>query len=269
MRAHLLQYEIAWEDKAANHETVRRLISAASPRENELVILPEMFDTGFSLNVETTSDEDETSTRFLADMARSQRIYLMGGLTKTGPDQRGRNRALVFNPAGDQIACYDKIHPFSFGREPERFTGGDQVVFFDWTDGAETLRVGLAICYDLRFPELFRAGLALGAEVFALGANWPAPRTEHWRTLLRARAIENEAFVLGVNRCGADPHLAYDGASAAIDPQGEPIAEAGDAERTLSVELDIAALRHWRERFPAWRDGKPGLLPHIGRNGRF
>src|SRR5690606_9236143 len=111
-----------------------------------------------------------------------------------------------------------------------------------------------AVCYDLRFPELFRLGLKAGAEVFALGSNWPAPRESHRRILSIARAIENQALVLSVNRVGSDPALTYAGGTLAVGPKGDILGELGDTEDVLTVSLDLVALREWRNTFPAWRD---------------
>ncbi len=259
MRAHLFQYDIAWEDPERNHSLVESLVADADVRPGDFLLLPEMFDTGFSLNIERTFDRDGSSRGFLARLAQSTGCWVQASLTIVGDDERGRNRALVFAPAGSQVAQYDKIHPFTFGREGERFTGGHDVTTFRWGDEDRGLIVCPAICYDLRFPELFREGLSQGAEVIAIGANWPSARHEHWRLLLRARAIENQSYVLAVNRCGSDPHLSYLGGSAAIDPMGETIAEAGDESCVLSVEVDPKAVREWREQFPAWRDRSPAL----------
>lgn len=269
MRAHLAQCDIAWEDPSANYAKARALLERVEIRRGDLILLPEMFDTGFSLNVETTADRDGASARFLAELARTRRAYVVASLTAIGPDGGGRNRALCFDPAGAEVARYDKVHPFSFGREPERFSGGDRVAVFDWRADDDSLRTAPFVCYDLRFPELFRAGLALGAECFALGANWPAERAAHWRALAIARAIENQAFVLAVNRTGHDPHARYAGGSIAVDPRGVVLAEAGEEEAVLRVEIDRASLDNWRSTFPAWRDGRLGLLPRLDAQGRF
>lgn len=249
MRAHLVQFDIRWEDKPANFARVREMLAGISVASNDLILLPEMFDTGFSLNVERTAD-DSTLT-FLQDLARTRAAYVQGGRTvHDSVKGRATNRAPVIAPTGEVIFEYAKIHPFSFGREAERFDGGDAVLVYQW----EGTCVCPAICYDLRFPELFRIGLMRGAEVFTLGANWPDARQSHWRTLLLARAIENEAIVLGVNRTGRDPHLNYVGGSIAVGPKGEVLGELGEEEAVLSVELDIDSVRSWRARFPAWRD---------------
>lgn len=257
----LVQSDIVWEDKPANHAAVRRLLDIAdpAPAAGDLIVLPEMFDTGFSFRLDVTARDPERTTGFLSELARSSGCWVLGGAShRDGPGGRGRNRAHVFGPGGEPAASYDKIHPFSFGREAEFFDGGTEPATFEWRPGdgagADSAVVGLATCYDLRFPELFRRLVEMGAEGFAVIANWPAARAGHWRTLLRARAIENQAFVIGVNRTGADPHLAYSGDSAAIDAMGETIVDAGSSAGVVRAELDFSVGRAWRERFPAVRD---------------
>lgn len=260
MRAHLVQLDSVWEDRLANHARVRELLSAHAGeiQPGDLAVLPEMFDTGFSFNLEVTADSDGRTLAFLQTLARELQITLHGSRTVIGPDGRGRNRASVIGPDGAVRCEYDKIHPFSFGRECERFTGGDAVTTYSWqssTPGREgSIVVCPAICYDLRFPELFRMGLRQGAEMFVIGANWPLPRKTHREVLSIARAIENQAYVLAVNRAGRDPFLEYAGGSMAIDPKGEVIARMDEREGVLSVEIDPARVRSWREQFPATRD---------------
>lgn len=255
VRCHLVQLDIAWEDKGANHERVRTMLESAPVSPGDLVVLPEMFDTGFSLNVETTGADPQRSIDFLTTLAGELDATVIGGITAVGPDGRGRNRAIIADHRG-VAAQYDKIHPFSFGREPERFSGGGEVVVFAWGD----LTVCPVICYDLRFPELFRAGLAKGAEMYVVIANWPRERAAHWRTLLAARAIENQAWVVGVNRAGNDPHLSYAGGSMVLGVGGEITTQAGEEPGVLSAEIDRGAMEAWRGRFPAWRDGKLGIF---------
>lgn len=270
MRAHLIQMNIAWEDKQANYDKVERLLSRANPAPGDLVLLPEMFDTGFSFNLETTADKDGGTLRYLTQLAEDLGVYVQGARTVHACHcTHAQNRATVVGPTGELLADYAKIHPFSFGREPERFEGGREVLVYDWKDAARetdhrsagSLRICPAICYDLRFPELFRLGLFRGAEAFAIGANWPEARQHHWRALLIARAIENQAFVLGVNRTGNDPTLAYAGGSMAVGPRGDILGELSSEEAVLSVEIDPAQVRAWRDKFPAWRDIK--LMPRV------
>jgi len=253
VNAHLLQLDLAWEDPAENQRRADLALERAEVQPGDLVALPEMYATGFSLNVETTADDDGRSAAYLSELADRLDATVVGGITARG-NEKARNRLLVFGPDGAELARYDKIHPFSFGREHERFEGGDAVTTFGWNG----LTVCPAVCYDLRFPELFRAGLDAGAEAYVVIANWPKARRAHWRALSIARAIENQAFVLGVNRAGDDPHLSYDGGSLAIGPEGEILAELGPEPGVLSVPVEPDGLRSWRERFPAWRDRRLG-----------
>lgn len=260
MRAHLIQLDIAWEDKECNYRKVEQLVTRANPDEGDLVVLPEMFDTGFSLNVEATADKDGATLKFLIQLAGDLGVFLQGARTVHAcHSELAENHAVVIAPSGEPILEYAKIHPFSFGRESERFQGGREVVTYRVGSGDGATLVCPAVCYDLRFPELFRLGLLKGAEVFAIGANWPQTRQHHWRALLVARAIENQAFVLGVNRTGSDPNLTYVGGTIALGPKGDVLGELGAEEAVLSVEIERREAQSWREKFPAWRDVK--LIP--------
>ncbi len=258
MRVHLVQYSLLWEEPDANFARVREMVGSAGVAGGDLVVLPEMFDTGFSFNLARTSDARGEALAFLGDLARELRATVHGGRTIVNDAGKGLNLASVHGPEGP-LCEYAKIHPFSFGRESEFFVGGTGVAVYDWRSRAGTLRVCPAVCYDLRFPELFRVGLTRGAEAFSIGANWPASRAHHWRALAVARAIENQAFVFAVNRTGNDPHLAYAGGSIVVGPKGDVLGELKDEERVLSVEIRAADVADWRETFPAWRDGRVGL----------
>jgi predicted amidohydrolase len=260
MQAHLVQMDIAWENIPANHEKVRRLLEAVTTHPGDLVVLPEMFDTGFSFNLDRTADRRGDTLAFLQDLARRRQLTVHGARTVIGPDGRGLNRATAIGPRGQILAEYDKIHPFCLGSpsEAERFTAGSRVITYPWTptDGGPTASVCPAICYDLRFPELFRTGMLAGAEVFAVGSNWPVTREFHRRTLSIARAIENQAFVLSVNRVGRDPSLEYGGGSLAVSPRGEVLGELASDEGVLSVPIDLDDLRRWRAVFPVLKDAR-------------
>ena len=261
MRAHLIQYDIVWEDKAANHEKVRTLVGGAGVEPGGLIVLPEMFDTGFSMCTERTASDPESSLDFLRALALEHGGAVVASIAirrEQGGADDGvcLNRAFVVGSDGVVIGHTDKVHPFSFGRESERFVGGDEVRVFRVGEQVDAIALCPIVCYDLRFPECFRAGVDRGAEVFAVIANWPAARAAHWRALCIARAIENQAYVLGLNRCGSDPKLDYPGSSLVVGPMGEIVAEAEEREAVLSVELATDALHSWRERFPALEDRK-------------
>jgi predicted amidohydrolase len=248
------QWDIVWEDKRANFEKVQRLLAAAAPPAGALVVLPELFATGFSMNVagmaETPGGETE---QFLGRTAKALGVYLVGGVALATANSSGRNEAVCFSPHGRVLARYAKMHPFTYGGESQHYEAGDRPVLFPWHD----CRVAPFICYDLRFPEGFRAAVAEGAELFVVLANWPSARAYHWMTLLQARAIENQAYVLGVNRCGRDPKHAYDGHSMMVDPQGQIVARAGTEEQVIGAELDLRSLRGYRRQFPALADMRP------------
>ena len=142
------------------------------------------------------------------------------------------------------------MQPFSFAREAESYPAGDTHRIFEW----QGVKISPFLCYDLRFPERFRAAVKDGAELLTVIACWPAVRSEHWVRLLQARAIENLAAVVGVNRCGQEPNLEFDGRSSAFDHMGVQIFEADARQQVMTCELDIGAARQWREKFPALRD---------------
>lgn len=253
-----VQMDIVWEDKAANHAKLAALLAAdPSPAAGSLIVLPEMWATGFSMNVaaisETPTRETET---VMASLAEQYGIGLLGGVVTTGPDGLGRNAAVLFGPDGQELSRYTKLHPFSYGDETRHYGRGSEVKLFEW----QGLAVAPFICYDLRFPEVFRHAARRGAEVFCVIANWPQAREDHWLTLLKARAIENQAYVVGINRCGQDPKLAYSGRSVVYGPRGEVLAEAGTKEGILSAPLDLDALRVYRREFPALGDRHPDYL---------
>ncbi len=249
-----VQLDTAWEDKEANHAKLAALLAADPPAPGTLVVLPEMWATGFSMNVaevaETSAAETET---FLSMLAEQYQIGLLGGVVTTGADGLGRNEAVLFGTDGEEAARYTKMHPFSFGQETQHYVRGSAITVFEW----QGFSVAPFICYDLRFPEVFRHAARLGAEVFCVIANWPEARVDHWMTLLKARAIENQAYVVGINRCGDDPNLHYPGRSLVFGPRGEVLADGGTGEGMLSARLDRETLRAYRRDFPALDDIHP------------
>jgi omega-amidase len=249
-----LQFDIAWEDKPANFATVRRLLAQAAPHKASLVVLPEMFATGFSMNVAQVAEAYGGETeQFLGSLAKEFGIYVVAGASMHGRDCRARNKAVVFSPDGQLLAFYAKMRPFTPGGESEHYVAGERPVTFRWTEAT----VSPFVCYDLRFPELFReAAAAHRPELFVVIASWPEKRIHHWVALLQARAIENQAYVIGVNRIGTDPFYSYSGRSIIVDPQGTIVADAGGAEVVISAELDLPNLRKYREGLPFLADMK-------------
>ena len=245
-----VQLDIAWEDKEENFRRVRSLMADAPSPAGSLVVLPEMFATGFSMNSAEIAEEAGGPTEgFLSALSAEYRCWVLGGLVSRHGD-RGLNDALLFGPEGGPLARYSKRHPFSYAGETDHYAAGDDLVLAE-VDGFSLCPL---VCYDLRFPEDFRTGVRRGATLFIVVANWPASRERHWRVLLEARAVENQAYVVGVNRCGADPNVAYAGGSVVFDPRGGLVAEAADQACLLTAELDPGLLADYRAGFPALRD---------------
>jgi len=257
MKIFCCQLDIAWENKTANFARVQKLLSSANAPSGSLVVLPEMFATGFSMEVsaiaEPASDSSLTAA-FLSRAAQEFGIYLMGGVVCGTTDGRGRNQAVVFSPQGKEIARYSKCQPFSLGGESQHYEAGKEIVIFNW----QGFTVAPFVCYDLRFPELFRAAVRRDAQLFAVIANWPVKRIHHWTALLQARAIENQAYVVGVNRTGTDPKYNYNGRSLIVNPHGEILADAGVGEGVISAEADLEIVKAWRAEFPALQDMRTG-----------
>jgi len=251
MKIACCQFDIAWEQKQTNHDRVGSLLREAALPAGSLVLLPEMFATGFSMNVAGVNDSGEHATQdFLAVLSRELKLHILAGIVSVAPNGTGYNEAIAVDPDGRRIARYQKLHPFSFGEEHKHYTPGKTVVTFAWNGFC----VCPLICYDLRFPEPYRVAVKRGADCFAVIANWPAAREHHWVTLLQARAIENQGYVAAVNRCGSDPKTQYSGRSLIIDPRGNILADAGNRPGVISAEVDHAALLRYRSEFPVLSD---------------
>ena len=256
MRILALQYDIVWEDKAANHAVIVDQLESVPATGEELIVLPEMFDTGFSLEVERTA-EDETgpSHQFLAELARQRGAHLLAGITVRTNAGRVENQAVAFDPEGSVLARYAKIHPFTPGGETGPISPGDEIVTFPVGDFV----VAPFICYDLRFPEIYRIATGRGAHLLVTIANWPQVRKEHWPILLAARAIENQAFVFGLNRCGQDPNHTYAGESILYDPLGKPLGLADAGQNVMAGEINVKQVLALRRDFPTQSDTRPHL----------
>lgn len=255
-----VQHDIAWEDPAANFARLVPRIAAAADAGARLVVLTEMYSTGFSMHTERTAEPvDGPSARFLVEQAAQHRVWVCASLPEQ-PTGRTRpyNQLVVASPQGD-VARYAKIHPFSYGREDEHFASGDDLLTVD----VEGVRCSFFVCYDLRFATEFWS-LAADTDCYVVVANWPAVRRDHWRVLLRARAVENQAYVVGVNRVGragrrADEggRLEYGGDSMIVDPFGHVLADAGGGETTICADVDPARVAEVRAEYPFLQDRRP------------
>lgn len=247
MRCVLLQADPVWQDLAASRERLATMLAMAGPVDGAVVITPELAESGFTMHPDRCCDD--ASAAFAASLCRRHGCHLQHGFVERGA--RGfRNVVALFGPDGTELGRYAKNHLFSPAGEPRAYHAGDSMSLVR----ADRFLVTPLICYDLRFPELWRLAAVAGAEVFTLSACWPQVRQAHWRALAIARAIENQAFVLACNRVGHEPNATYAGGSLVVAPDGEVLAEAENHAGPLVAELDPERLRAWRERFPALRD---------------
>jgi predicted amidohydrolase len=249
MKVAAIQHDIVFEDAGATMAHVTPKIAEAAAAHARVIVLTEMFATGFSMCPERIAeDEGGPSEQFLVDQAREHDAWLIASIAQRGTDGRYRNNAIVAGPDG-AVSRYSKIHPFSYAHEHEHYAAGAEHLTVD-IDG---LRVTVFICYDLRFADEFWER-APGTDVYVVPANWPEARRNHWRTLLRARAIENQAFVVGVNRVGAAQQVAHVGDSAIIDPLGRTLAEASIGETVLVADISAETVATVRTNFPFLAD---------------
>jgi len=256
VRVALVQMDIALGRPAENRVRAAELVRQASV-DSDLVVLPEMWTTGYVLSdlFGNLADRDGKPTgALLADLARECGIYLAGS---RAVERAGKvfNLATVHGPDGRLLAEYAKVHLVPMMEEPLYLTAGDRLSMAE-LDG---VRCGLAICYDLRFGEMFRTMALGGAQVMIIPAEWPAVRTHHWRTLLQARAIENQCFVLGCNRVGSDGKNDFSGHSMVVDPWGNVLVEGDEDESILRATIDLAQVAEVRTRVPVFKDRRPDL----------
>lgn len=210
----------------------------------DIIALPELWTTGYRLKEE----KPHTDVKVFSEFARSMKAYLVAGSIYFRQGERLFNRSFVFDPEGNLIGEYTKIHLFR--SLDEVFTAGDIIEAIPTEFG----KIGVIICYDIRFPELARRLMLRGAEILFVPAHWPHARIEHWNALLKARAIENQMYVVGINRYGREGDILFGGNSGVYSPKGESIGGVGSGEGYLLVELDLEELRKYRKEFPVLED---------------
>jgi predicted amidohydrolase len=254
MKVAAIQHEICWEDAELTRKRVEPLIARAADAQAKLIVLTEMFNTGFSMRRDRIAEpEGGPSEQFLVEQAGTHDAYVVASIAQYGGDGVHRNNAIVACPDG-AVHRYAKIHPFTYSGEHEHYSPGDRFLTVPLADGAEQLRASVFVCYDLRFADEFW-GLAPSTDVYLVVANWPEARREHWRVLLRARAIENQAYVVGVNRVGTGGALTYTGDSAIIDPLGRAIAEPRPGEEDVAIaDVEASVVRRVRGELPFLAD---------------
>jgi predicted amidohydrolase len=256
-----IQHDIVWEDRDANFAHLDGLIGDAVQQRARLVVLTEMFATGFSMDTERIAEPfDGPSAEFLVHQATRRGVWVCGSAPEVQPGHEKPSNTLILAAPDGTTTRYRKIYPFSYGGEHEKYAAGDERV----TVEVEGVRCTLFVCYDLRFADEFWA-VARDTDCYVVVANWPAARREHWRTLLQARAIENLAFVVGANRIGRGGGLEYAGDSAIVLPFGRRLeASEGQGEEILLHDVTAAEVADTRAKYPFLMDRRD----EEGKGGR-
>lgn len=261
MKVASIQMSVVEGDKAATIDKAVACIQRCSGA--DLVILPEIWNVGFmsfDRYVAEAEDPDGPTLTHLCGVAREMGIYLHSGSFVEKKDDRYYNASYLISPSGEILGGYHKIHLFGYNsKETQILSPGRRIVVLKTPLGG----MGLATCYDLRFPELFRAMVDRGAEIFLICSAWPYPRLEHWLLLNRVRAMENQSFLVSANSTGLNQGIQFVGHSMIIDPWGTILASAGDGGVIIRTELDLTGLQTARQNFPALADRKDWLNPGV------
>lgn len=246
MRLGLFQIDSVWEDKEANLSKLRSIRAEILSKRVNVLILPEMFATGFTMNTSVTMEDLEGKTiSFLQNFAQKDGLWIIAGMVLKGEGGKGKNSAVIIDKLGNLKGVYVKTKLFSYQDEHLYHEPGSGPSVFD-IDG---VRTALFICYDLRFPELFRK-VAKESELMVVIASWPELRQAHWDTLLRARAIENQCYVAGVNRVGEGGGLSFGGGSTVYDPFGNPLLVDNGKEELLVCNVYPSLVKQVRAQYP-------------------
>lgn len=252
----IIQPNLAWENKKANLEMLSQKIESIQEK-TEVVILPEMFSTGFSMKPELLAEKmDGETIEWMKKITSSKKIILTGSVII---EDEGKyfNRLIWMLPNGD-YGFYDKRHLFAYADEHNHYSAGSKRLIAQ----VKGWKINLQVCYDLRFPVWGRQQSEAEFDVLIYVANWPERRSIAWKTLLQARAIENQCYVVGVNRVGEDGNKIYhSGDSMIIDPLGEILYQKSNEEDVFTFSLQKEKLAMVREKFPFWRDADPFIIP--------
>jgi len=249
------QMDVQFGNPNVNLTQVRRLAAEAARRGSDVLVLPELWSTGYDLSNagRYAARIDEGVFAATAVLAHKYGIHIVGSCLSVMGEGRYGNTAVLHDPSGNPLGAYSKAHLFGLMDEDKYLVGGNGRTLIETSWG----KIGLAICYDLRFPELFRAYALDGAKIIFLPAEWPYPRLAHWRTLLRARAIENQMYIVACNRVGTADQTTFFGHSSIVDPWGDVVIEAGDTEMLLTATIDLDKVDEVRKQMPVLSDRRP------------
>ena len=252
----LAQIQIALGDPAANLAKAEAWSAEAARRGSDIIIFPEMWTTGCDWpNIDTLAARQAEVISHVADLAKKHNIWINGSMLALDENNRPANTSILFDPHGQPAGTYRKIHLFGVMDEDQYLAAGNELITVETPWGQS----GLAICYDLRFTEMFRTYALNGVNIVYLPAEWPHPRLAHWQTLLRARAIENQMYMVGVNAVGSDGTYTFFGHSAIIDPWGNAVIEGGESEVLLTATIETDQVAEVRQKIPVFNDRRPEL----------
>lgn len=257
MKISIIQMNIQLGRVKENRIKVEAMVREAAKENPDVIVLPETWNAGFfPTDFESVADLDgQPSCGLLSNLAKEYKVNIIGGSVVNSRADKLYNTNYVFNREGEIISRYDKVHRFSLSGEDKYFEHGESTSYFE-IDG---IKASTIICYDIRFPELSRTLALGGAKILFVPAEWPIPRIEHWRVLLRARAIENQFFVVGVNITGFDGSTNYGGSSTIIDPWGKIIADAEEKEVIITREIDLNVVDEARKKMNIYGDRQPSI----------
>lgn len=257
LKVSIIQMNVKAEDPRFNRAKAKSLIESAAIEKPDIIILPEMWTTGFYFNkINEISDMEGMPTlNLIKDMATKYNTNIISGSFVNIMQEKRYNSAFVINRKGDIVANYNKIHLFKTMQENEYFTSGNEICIFE----IEGIKCGLIICYDLRFPELTRRLVLQGIKILFVSAQWPSARVEHWNILLRARAIENQIFIVACNVAGKYEQDEFNGNSMIISPLGEIIDIFDYKEQYKSFDININMINLIKSRIDYLTDRKPDL----------
>ncbi len=260
MKIAVVSLDQVWEDKEANLKICKEYIRTASQQKVDLIIFPEMTLSGFSTNIELIAEDKKENLTIenFSKLAKKYSIAMIFGVV-IKDREKALNQAVFLDNKGKVIAKYNKIHPFSFAGEDRYFNAGEQLGICNFQD----YKIGLSICYDLRFPELYSA-MAKECDAIVNIANWPKKRVVHWNALLKARAIENQVFIVGVNRVGIDGNgLQYQESSEVYNANGESLKPENTYKNMKIYTVDRKFTEEFKQKFNTTNDRKPNFYKEI------
>ena len=261
LKISLAQMDVVLGKPDENLAKARDMAERAARQCSDIIIFPELWSTGYDLENAAAYSTPTHKGIFaeMASLAREYSIHVSGSCLSLLESGQFGNTAVFLNPDGKILGEYTKTHLFGLMDEHKYLSAGDRLIIVDTPWG----KAGLAICYDLRFPELFRSYALAGARIVFLPAEWPHPRLAHWEILLRARAIENQMYIVACNRVGVSKNTHFCGHSCIISPWGEMVIEAGEDEEILTAEIDVDKVDQVRARIPVFADRRPKVYEAI------